>query len=221
MVGLLGVGWGVLNLRSSEAAGAFWDVETHLLRFETYRQAATVRILKSAAAQDLSPCDNHSQRALLLLEIPLADAALRSGSTGDFDQHMRSLEVRTRRILSCSPRDSFVWLIAFGLEIEHGTLSDHTFDLLAMSYETSPNEAWIAARRIVVAAPVVLSAPDALQKKILTEFQELVRPRFFELPALAYLKATSPTRSLLQRQIEGLNPREQKAFSEVLDKLHS
>lgn len=48
--------------------------------------------------------------------------------------------------MSCTPRDSFAWLLAFDFEVLHGRLNQHSFDLLAMSYRTSPNEAWIAIR---------------------------------------------------------------------------
>jgi hypothetical protein len=221
VVGLLGLGWAVSNFASSEAADVFWDLEAHLLKFETYKRTAATGILTSAAAQELSPCDNHSQRALLLLEIPLADLALRSGSTREFDAHMRSLEARTHEVLKCAPRDALVWLVAFALQIEHGILDERTFDLLAMSFETSPDEAWIGIRRIVVATPVIQSAPEPIQRRILAEFQNLIRHGFIEQPARAYLNATQPTRSLLQTQIDGLKPREQRAFSDALESIRS
>jgi len=177
--------------------------------------------LNSAAARDLNACDNHAQHALMLLEIPLADAALRSGAVQDFDQRINSLEARAKRTLGCAPRDSLVWLLLFALENEHGLLDEHAFNLLAMSYDTSPNEAWIAVRRIVVAIPVVRFAPDPIQQKILTEFQNLIRRGFFEMPARSYLNASAPTRALLQSQVEELDPGRQKAFSDILQKLGS
>ena len=154
--------------------------------------------MRAPCAWDVSPCDNHAQRALLLMEIPLADAALRSGAARDYDERVRSLESRARQALGCTPRESFIWLVLFGLETGHGVLDQHAFDLLAMSYETSPNEAWIATRRIALAIPVVLAAPGPMQQKILGEFQDLVRTGFIELPARAYLRASGPIRALLQ-----------------------
>jgi hypothetical protein len=221
VVGPLGLGWAALNLASSDAADLFWNIESHLLKFETYKPTAAAGILTGVAAVEASRCDNHSQHALLLMEIPLADVALKSGSMQDFDQHMQALEARTHEILKCSPRDSLVWLVAFGLETAHGILNEHTFDLLAMSYETSPHEAWIGIRRIVVAVPVILSAPLPLQQRILSEFQSLIRGGFIDQPARAYLNANGATRSLLQTQIDGLSPLERGAFSEALEKMRS
>jgi hypothetical protein len=125
--GCLGLVWGTLNLGQSIVAADFWDVEAQLLRFENFSRAASVRTLESTAARSLSPCDSHSQRALLLMELPLADADLRSSATSDFDRRVHSLETRTRQMLSCAPRDSFAWLVAFGLEAGRG-VTGRSFD---------------------------------------------------------------------------------------------
>ena len=221
LVGCLGLAWGISNVARGETFDAFLGLGTRLLKFETVSRTNAITTLNSAAARDLNACDNHAQHALMLLEIPLADAALRSGAVQDFDQRINSLEARAKRTLGCAPRDSLVWLLLFALENEHGLLDEHAFNLLAMSYDTSPNEAWIAVRRIVVAIPVVRFAPDPIQQKILTEFQNLIRRGFFEMPARSYLNASAPTRALLQSQVEELDPGRQKAFSDILQKLGS
>jgi len=221
VVGCLGFLWGVSNIARGEGSDVFWDIEARLLRFEVFSRASSIAVLESAAGQDLNPCDNHAQRALMLIEIPLADAALRSGAVQEFDQRIRSLETRARQTLGCTPRDSFVWLLLFGMEIEHGILDEHSFDLLAMSYETAPNEAWIAIRRIVVAMPVVRVAPEPIQQKVLMEFQDLIRHGFVEASARTYWDASASTRSLLQSRIDQLDPRSQRNFSDALQKLRS
>jgi hypothetical protein len=219
--GCIGLVWGILTLPRSEAPDDFRDIESRLLRFETFSHAALTRTLESQASQSLGACDTHSQRAMMLMEIPLAKAALRSGATAEFDQHIQSLEDRSRRILGCAPRESFVWLLAFDLELLHGRLDEHSFDLLAMSYETSPNEAWIAVRRIVVAIPRILSAPEPLRQRILAEFQQLVRDGFLDDAARAYSSASGSVRPLLQAQVEQLDLHQQKLFSEALQRLRS
>ena len=208
-------------MAQGEISDAFLGLESHLLKFETVSRATQMATLEGAAARDLSPCDNHAQHALMLLEIPLADAALRSGAVQEFDQRVRSIEARAKRTLSCTPQDSLAWLVLFGLQNEHGLLDEHAFDLLAMSYDTSPNEAWIAVRRVVVAIPVVLSAPEPIRQKILAEFQNLIRSGFVEMPARSYLNASDPARALLQSRVEQLDPRSQKLFSDTLQKLRS
>jgi hypothetical protein len=221
VVGCLGLFWGVSNVARGEASDDFWDIEARLLRFEAFSRMSSIAMLENAVRQDLSPCDNHAQRALMLMEIPLADAALRSGAVQEFDQRSRSLEDRARQTLGCTPRDSFVWLLLFGVEIAHGVLDKHSFDLLAMSYETSPNEAWVAIRRIVLAIPVIRVAPEPIKQKILDEFQGLVATGLVDAPARSYFRASASTRSLLQSRVDQLDPRSQRNFSEALQKLGS
>jgi len=194
----------------------FRDIESRLLRFEAFNQATTAEVLSSAAAREASPCDSHTQRALLLMEIPLADAALRSGALNEYSRRTQAMEIRARELLACTPRDSFVWLVLFGIATGHGNLDQSAFDLLAMSYETSPNEAWVANRRIMLAIPVLRSAPEPIQERILGEFQELVRRGFVDIPALAYLGASEPVRASLRARIEALDERTQKAFTEAI-----
>jgi hypothetical protein len=155
------------------------------------------------------------------MEMPLAEAALRSGAASEFDQHIQSLEARSKRVLSCTPRESFVWLLAFTLEVLHGQLNELSFNLLAMSYETSPNEAWISVRRIIVAMPLVLVAPEPVRRKILFEFQQLIRNGFEDDAARSYFTASASVRSLLQTQIEQLDLPRQKRFSDALQRHRS
>jgi hypothetical protein len=221
VIGCLGLFWGISNIARGETSDDFSDIEARLLRFETFSRTWSIATLASASAQEVSPCDNHAQHALLLMEIPLADQALRSGAVQEFDQRIRSLETRARQTLGCAPHDSFVWLLLFGMQTEHGMLDQRAFDLLAMSYETGPNEAWIAVRRIVVAIPVIRAAPEPVQQKVLAEFQNLIAQGFVETPVRAYFDASASTRSLLQPRIDQLDPRSRQNFSEALEKLRS
>jgi hypothetical protein len=220
-IGCLGLVWGIFVLPHSEAADDLRDIGSRLLRSETFNPAVLTQTLESQAAQNLSPCDTHSQRALLLMEMPLAEAALRSGAASEFDRRIQSLEARSKRVLSCAPRESFVWLLAFTLEVVHGRLNEESYNLLAMSYETSPNEAWISVRRIIIAMPFALVAPEPIRQKILFEFQQLIHNGFVDDAARCYFASAAPIRSLLQTQIDRFDPTWQKNFSNALQKIRS
>jgi hypothetical protein len=221
VVGFMGLTWGVLALPQSRSADQFRDIESSLLRSEIINRTALAQMLEGQSLGNLSACDTHSQRALLLMGIPLAEAALRSGDSQEFDERVRSLEARARQILGCTPRESFVWLLLFNLEVLHGQLNEQSFNLLAMSYETSPNEAWISIRRIIVAVPLVLLTSGSLRKAILFEFQQLIRNGFVDNAARSFSLSSETVRSALQAQIDQLSPPQQKAFSEALQKLRS
>jgi hypothetical protein len=220
-IGCCSLAWAVIVLPRSEAADEFRAIEVQLLQFASFNPTSAASALNGEIVGALSACDTHAQHALLLLEIPLTDAALRSGAVREFDRRTKSLESRTRKILSCAPRDSFAWLILFGAETQHGRLDAQVFDLLAMSYETSPNEAWIAIRRTTLAVPIVLSAPQPTQEKILAEFQSLIRNGYVEMPATTYLRASAAVRALLQSRVQELDERAQKRFADALQRLQA
>jgi hypothetical protein len=221
VLGGLGLAWGIFVLPQSESPDKFRDIQDRLLRFETFPPATLARIMDGRDAKDLPACDTHSQRAMMLMEMSLAGSELRSGLVREFDQRTKSLETRLTRVLSCTPRQSFVWLLAFQLEVLRGNLDEHSFDLLAMSYETSPNEAWISIRRILTTMPLVLIAPEPIRAKVLNEFQILIRYGFMDMAARAYLSAPEPARSLLQTRIEQLERSKRKAFSDALQRFRA
>lgn len=217
-VSCAGLIWAGVNAKRGAASDMFRDIETELLKFQTFTPATAAATLDGTAAQNLDVCDAHAQRTLLLLEIPLAYAALQSGAVQEFDRRGRALETRARQALSCNPRDSFVWLSLFGFHTARGQIDENAFDFLRMSYETSPHEAWIAARRVTVAVPVMLSAPEPLRERILAEFQHLVRERFIEMPVRVYLSAPPAVRTLLQASVDQLSAKEKEAFAAALKK---
>jgi hypothetical protein len=192
-----------------------------LLRFEKFDPQALATEVNSSAAHNLSDCDTNSQTALLLAEMRLAETALKNGELQDFEAYTQSIESRARRAVSCAPRSSYIWLLAFSVGLLHGNISDNAFALLAMSYHTSPNEAWIAIRRNIVAVPLLLVAPPRLQLQILSEFEQLIRNGFQDEAARSYLNASAGIRSLLQPRIEQLDPSSQKRMLDAINRSKS
>jgi hypothetical protein len=219
VIGCVGLAWGLVSFTRSAAADYFEDLEGRLLRFGTYSAETSTAVLDSPAVQDLSDCDNHAQRSLLLLELPLADAALKTGASHDFDRHVRSIEDRAERVLACTPRDPLLWLVLFGLKLEHGRQDHDAFELLATSYETAPHEGWIGLRRMIVAIPLIKSIPEPLREQVLAEFQKLIRDKLPEIPARLYLGASDAVRAQLQPRIDQLDPTGRKAFASMIEQL--
>ncbi len=216
-----GMIWSGYSFGSGALTDSFRGIEARLLQFESYSLKTATRTLDSEIAGELSACETHAQRALTLLELPVAEAALRSGATRDYDDRLRSIERRTRGALGCAPRQAFEWLVLFGIETAHGVLEPQTFALLANSYAYGPLDAWVGIRRMAVAIPLLLSLPDPLKARVLREFQDLVRGRFVEYPAAAYSGAPAPIRVLLDQQLNALEEPAQRYFRETLSKLRS
>jgi hypothetical protein len=217
----VGLAWGVLVLPASEGIDEFRSLKSQLQQSETFSQNVLATKLDVSNSQMPSDCDSDAQIALLLIEMRLAEATLRSGDIVGFDQHARSLQLRTKRTLSCAPRQSFVWLMGFSLAVLHGELDSRSVALLGLSYETSPNEAWIAIRRDFVAIPIVQFLPETLAQEVLLEFQQLIRNGFEEEASKSFSRASGPVRGLLQTQVERLDEARQAAFWRAVRKLGS
>jgi hypothetical protein len=216
-----GLGWGLQVFPVSEDIDQLRSLRSQLLHSETFSQQALATELSSSNSQVVSECDSDAQAALLLIEMRLAEANLRAGDVTQFDQHARSLQLRAKRTLSCAPRQSFVWSIAFSLTVLHGQLDNDSMGMLALSYETSPDEAWIAIRRNFVAVPIVQLLPEALKQEVLSEFQQLIRDGFEAEASRSFLRATGPVRSLLQARVERLDAPRQEAFWKAFRKVGS
>ncbi|WP_205502357.1 hypothetical protein [Rhodopseudomonas sp. BR0G17] len=218
-IGVIGIGWAVANFHRAIAIDRFEAFTDHLLRFKTFDDSFSTTVLNSRSAHALDACDTRAQRALIMLEIPLADVALRTGATNEFDRRTTDLRTRAYQSLSCAPTESFAWLVLFGLAVQAGRLDADTFALLERSYETSPREAWIAVRRIAVAAPVASLAPDAIRSKIVSEFRQLLLDGYVELPAQAYARSHQGVKEFLDTQVEQLDVRTQLRFKAAVTKL--
>ena len=219
VLGGSGLIWGLLVLPTSDASDDLRYMEAQLLQSETFDSKALAVELSNPSADAISACDSSSQTALLLMEMRVAQSALRAGAVDDFDRRANALETRSKQTLSCAPRDSLVWLVAFSLKILHGQPDKQALDLLEMSYETSPNEAWIGIRRIIAAMPVLALLSQPLQEKVLTEFEHLARSGFAYEAARSYAGASTSTRPLLLDRIQRLDAREQKLFWDQVEKI--
>lgn len=212
VLAVAGLAWGCFVLPKSEASDDLRDTLGQFLRSETFAPKALARTLESPAFRDLSDCDTPAQTALLLMEARMAETSLRTGVVADFDRFSKAAESRSDRILACAPRQSFVWLVKFSQAILRGKLDERSFDLLAMSYDTSPDEAWISIRRNNVIVPLLLVLPERLKEQALTDFQRLIKGNFRLEAARLYQAASPPIRALLQASIEKLDPLRQQAF---------
>ena len=216
VLGAIGLCWGATVIPASGTIDNLRYFETQLLRSKTFTRKDLSELL-SVASDAVGDCDTDAQEAMLLIEVRLANFALQAGDVVDYDNRLASAERRARDLLACAPRRSFVWLLAFSFEVLHGRLNQHAFDLLTMSYETSPNEGWIAIRRNIVTAPLVLIAPEPIKDKILSEFEQ-VSTYYPQEAARSYQSVNEQAQTLLRQRVGQLGQQSQKEFWEATTK---
>lgn len=220
-VAAAGLAWGLTILPRSEASDELLDLQSQLLRSETFTPRALARTLETPSFKKLGDCDVPAQTALLLMEARVSEATLRAGAVADFDQHSRSIDSRADKVLACAPRQSFVWLMKFSQAVLRGQLDERSFVFLEMSYDTSPHEGWIIIRRSNVTVPLLQVLPEPLKAKALSDFQQLVKSDFNEEAGRLYRVASPPSRTLIQTSVEQLEPYRQKSFWQAVHRIGS
>ena len=216
---LAGLLWGIVTLPRSEDADQFRRLNTELLRSENFSLRDLANKLSASNLAAESGCDSDQQTALLTIEMRLADTALHSGDSAAFDRHSLSVAQRAKRALSCTPRQSFIWLIAFSQAVLSGKLDDDTLKMLSLSYQTSPNEGWISVRRNFVATPLIPILPPDLRDSAEQEFEQLVADGFEAEAAKSFVRAQPAVQTSLQARLQHLAPARQEAFQTAVHQL--
>jgi hypothetical protein len=204
--------WCVYLLPKSEDIDKFLYLKDQLLRSDIYEPTQTKRTYIELESVDLGNCEAEAQTSLLLLQLHLVENSLRTGAAAQFDEQLYDLTAHVSRALSCTPRLSYLWLLCFWSRTLSGLLDQRSIEILAMSYETGPNEGWIAIRRNALAMAIVPLAPDQLAQRIIKEFGLLVRDGFLPEAAASYSVAALPVRSALQNELFRLSNSRQTEF---------
>jgi hypothetical protein len=114
--------------------------------------------------------DNVAIIRLRLLDAGLADPTTPAGSTD-----LAEVSAILTAALSQDPGNSFLWLADYRLDRSRGDVADLGAKFLRMSYQSGPNEGWIAMRRNPVALGNFPSLPGDLGERALSEFVRLVQ----------------------------------------------
>jgi hypothetical protein len=212
LVGGLALGGSIWMLRLSDVSDGFIRIEQQLLHSEMFdidRMAAAVR---ANAVGTSRGCDTHTQNALVLIEMRLADHALQSGSATDFENYSSSMQQRAEKGLACAPYTSFLWLAAFSGRLAHGQLDQRALEFLSMSYRTSSFEGWLMIRRLALVLPLttVVSAP--LREAILSEFMRCIEDGYVAEAARSYARAPLSAQQLLREQLGRTTAQKQTEF---------
>ena len=140
-------------------------------------------------------------------------------------ERMRSLRQAVRSALSCSPTQSFLWLLHYWLEVAENGSSERALQYLRMSYLAGPNEGWISAKRNGFSLAIYDQLPEDIAAH--PEFVSLVRSGFYAQAASnlsgpgwstreVLIAALAPVREVRRHEFSKyLRPREFLSISRV------
>jgi hypothetical protein len=175
LLGLAGIAYGKVYLpdngRTLEA----------LARKVVLGESFPLPVLEAAIADgapDRQSCDLGRLRSLTILRAQRADEIVTANNLERMDAAILDLGQVAERLLACSPRESFGWLMLYWSETRRNGLSEAALSALSRSYAFGPREAWVAIRRNAMAIGVLRHLPEELQQQALTEFAALLEMQF-------------------------------------------
>ncbi len=157
-------------------------------------------------------------RSVALIELRLAEIDLIAGHSVAGNPQFDRAATAVRRSLAVSSQDSFLWYASFWLDkARHGFRLENQRDL-TLSYQTGPNEGWIAVHRNRDSVALLTALPPNLQTLVLQEFRNLVASNYIDDAANILTGPGWPQHDALASALEGLPLTQLRSFSAVLDR---
>lgn len=194
LIGLSGAAFGIATLR--EAPSNIGIVARKILNGETF-SPFVLRTVIETGGSGVSGCDADRDRARLVLRAEVTDAVLLGDDLAAADDAVVALEEASLRLLRCSPREAFGWLMLYWTRTRLAGFGPGPVGDLERSYATGRNEAWIAIRRNPMAIGVLGRLPPALQDAALAEFRSLLQLQLFDGASRSIAAAPEPVRERL------------------------
>lgn len=119
-------------------------------------------------------------RAEALIGLGVAEETIRRGRSEDLDSTFAGLESKVRRALDFYPTDSFLWATLYSLRTARYGFDKSDLAFLYRSYVVGPHEGWIALARNRSALAIFSALDSQSQKKVVSEFSEMVNSGFVE-----------------------------------------
>lgn len=169
---------------------------------------------RAIAAAD---CNTPAIRSAVFVKVQLYEIKGRETDRLALNKLSTDLRTAIRKSIGCSPYDPFFWFVRYWVELSSSGISDKALRYLEMSYETGSNEGWIALRRNRFALAAFPSLGSELQKKVLTEFSELVDAGFVDLAAANLAGPGWPVREQLLARLADVGRYNREQFARLLE----
>ena len=124
-------------------------------------------------------CRPDAIRSAAIIRLRLAEEAVATTDRDVIDARQSALQDTVRKSLSCSPSDSFLWMVLAWLDQTRQGFQLEQLTYLRLSYRLGPNEGWIAERRNRVALSIFDRLPPDLVEALLREFSGMVSSQFY------------------------------------------
>jgi hypothetical protein len=199
------------SLRDGTALAA---AARHILSKEQYSADQLHKLRDEVAASSDGLVRPSTFNDIAVIRLRIAEGGLSSGQLPAED--LDALKTAIDAALDRNPTRSFLWLADYWLQGLRNGGRGADLRLIRMSYETGPNEGWIAARRNPMLAGMFASLPVDLRSMVLAEFAGLVRSGLYQDAAGVLAGPGWPIRDALLGSLAGLEEENRRQFARVL-----
>jgi hypothetical protein len=215
--GCLSVACGVSLLPGAWSRAPLEGVSSRIANAEAFRPEYFRRMVPAIdALQASGDCRPALARAAALVRLRVMEDAERAGARRQIDADMAALDRELRHALSCSPADSFLWLVLFWIRNNQDGYRPEHLRYLAMSYRFGPNEGWVAVKRNRLALAIFEQLPPEMAGSATAEFVRIVDSRFYEEAITLLLGPGWPVREHLLPHLKDAAEPHRRVFAGML-----
>ena len=215
--GICSIAWAVFSITVYRAEAPFAGASGDILRGESFDSAKLSELKQQL---DSTPADRLRPVALVdvaVIRLRLLEIKMTEGATWEESPEFADVEAAFVAALSKNPSNSFLWSADYWVGRVRGDATDGGIKLLRMSYETGPNEAWVAQRRNPVALGNFSSLPQDLAEHALSEFARLVQSGLYRDAANILAGPGWPVRQQLLSRLAPLDEADRFAMARELN----
>lgn len=217
-LGLAAISWGTIAFHTSRHVGPVERVAKRIIYGEPFRAETLAAMQPAIVAVEADEfCRPTALRAAAIVRLRRLESAIHAAARNATDDNRVLLRQSMLRSLGCAPADPYLWLVLYWTEMSQHGLSERHLDYLRMSYETGPNEAWVALKRNPLALAAFPKLPADLADRAVDEFVSLVATRRVYPEAVRTLRGPGwPIRNIILPKLATLPEGTRRDFSNAL-----
>lgn len=178
-IAAVSIGWAIYAMPVFWRQSPLEKMALSIIAGDQFKPAAISGMRQTVDSMMAGPIERPAILAsMAIFRLRVLELTITNGRQQDVDDQMETLQATIRQSLANAPSDAFLWLVLFWVENMRNGFSEENLKYLRMSYETGPNEGWVALRRNRFSLALFNELPDDLAKQAVGEFAGLVNSNF-------------------------------------------
>jgi hypothetical protein len=164
----------------------------------------------------LAVCPRDMVRSVVSIELAALEAAQREGKAREWESGLASTDRLLRRGLRCFPYDGNMWLRLAMVEFARAGPTRNVQEMLKLSANVAPNEAWIIGPRIVFASKLLDFQSDAVRSVLEADVQTFAQHAHVGEVGTLYMRVGEQGRPVLDRAIARVDSERRAALEDAI-----